>query len=294
MQKYFPLVLLAAATLIPACCTHQRPIQNFSELSDADLVIDKTAALVHYIGFTGTDDDGDRTFGEVDPEKDPQAELKPYCAATWVSSDVMLTAYHCVSDIGKPPVVEGEGPTTLEKMLEHIIGGPSQEWNPIGQELMYSVQTDIHDDANGAKFRGTNIAFVLATDPKHDLALVKARPLVGTVVPRHGVAKLAEARVGQDVQIVGHTVGLWWTYMRGSISQVRPNMPNANEDPTDVLQVAAPVFHGNSGGGAFNADGELLGVCSWIQSGLFGMGFFINAHEALPMLQHQSVVVVPR
>lgn len=265
MNKLMAGVVIVAATLLPACCVfnsvrHPEPRQNLAEQLES-----KTVALDHWVGAVGKDEDGDTTYGEVDPEEDPKAELRAYCAGVWISQDVILTAEHCVDDLGKPPVLQ----------LLQALGADVQDWDPTGQPVTYSGWGDIKDEGV-RKIRNAHQATVLAVDKDHDLALVKATPDTMDAIPRHPVAELAtEARVGDDVHIVGHTVGFWWSYTHGWIAQMRPGMLNPSEKRVNVIQISAPVWFGNSGGGAFNADGELLGIASWLRN-VPNISFFVD------------------
>ncbi len=290
MKKFFPMLVLAA-TFLPACALGNQlqvghPTKDVANVGSPQDVINKTAALVRWIGIVGTnEDDGSPIYDEVDPAKDPEARLQPYCAATWVSSDVMLTAAHCVEDLGRPP-------PTLEEIMGFLFGGvPFPTWDPTGQPVTYSTQNDIRTK-DKVSYRGVSDSVVLSFDKKHDLALLKVTPATGIAVPSHGVATIAKGvSVGEDIQIVGHPAGMWWTYIKGVIAQVRPMMPDADNDPVDTLQVSAPVYYGNSGGGAFNMQGELVGVSSWMRIGPPNMAFYIDVNVAKPMFTAVDVHV---
>ena len=63
--------------------------------------------------------------------------------------------------------------------------------------------------------------------------------------------------IGEHIFVVGHPRGMYWTYAEGTVSAYR------NESSVGkVVQVNATVWFGNSGGGVFDADGKLLGICS--------------------------------
>jgi S1-C subfamily serine protease len=49
------------------------------------------------------------------------------------------------------------------------------------------------------------------------------------------------------------------------------------------MQVSAPVWFGNSGGGAFNDEGEIVGIASFIMKGP-SLGFFIPVDSIRPFL----------
>lgn len=114
-------------------------------------------------------------------------------------------------------------------------------------------------------------ATVAYRDEKYDLAL-----LMALTRPVHQWASVAKqhAPVGAAVHIVGHPAGLYWTYMTGQVAGYHFTMaPLADTGP--VLQVQAPIYFGNSGGGAFDDDGQLVGICSF-GTRLPGEGFFVS------------------
>jgi len=246
----------------------------------AEQLEQKTVAMVQYVA---KDEDGDTVKSSPDA---PGAYLVPYCTGVWVSKVVFITAAHCVEGLNKP--VE-------QQILERIVpqsdweGIGIKKWDPVGQPLTYAARVDIQDTETRT-IRGTHPGRVLSYDKSHDLALVLATPNTTDAIPTHGVASVAtSARVGQEVHIIGHTIGLWYSYTHGWVAQIRPNALNACEEPVNALQISAPVFYGNSGGGAFNEDGELVGVMSWIRKGGPNLGFFIKYDEVNRFLQHARI-----
>lgn len=95
-----------------------------------------------------------------------------------------------------------------------------------------------------------------------DLALLE------TEMSHHYVVVSSSFRVGDRVHIVGHPIGLGWSYTVGIISAHRG----------EYIQVSAPIFFGNSGGGAFNEAGELVGISSFMLRGV-GIGFFVDGES---------------
>lgn len=57
----------------------------------------------------------------------------------------------------------------------------------------------------------------------------------------------------------------------------------------DLLQLSGAVWLGNSGGGAFNEDGELIGVCSWIDEGYPGVAFFVHADHVRDLMTRAGI-----
>src|SRR5208283_1039421 len=118
----------------------------------------------------------------------------------------------------------------------------------------------------------TMAAKVIGVDSKTDLALLKAQ---GSDFPFVAFASKAP-RVGDWVIAVGNPFGLGGTVTAGIVSARGRDIGSGPYD--DFLQIDAPVNHGNSGGPAFNAEGEVVGVNTAIFSpsgGSVGIGFAI-------------------
>ena len=115
-------------------------------------------------------------------------------------------------------------------------------------------------------------ARVIGTDPKTDLALLKVE---GAGFPAVTFAA-KPPRVGDWVIAVGNPFGLGGTVTAGIVSARGRDIGSGPYD--DFLQIDAPVNHGNSGGPAFNNEGEVVGVNTAIFSpsgGSVGIGFAI-------------------
>ena len=116
-------------------------------------------------------------------------------------------------------------------------------------------------------------ATVIGTDPKTDLAVVKVDG--ASDLPFVKLSD-AEARVGEWVVAVGNPFGLGGTVTAGIISARGRDI--AGSAYGDFLQIDAAVNTGNSGGPAFNVDGEVVGVNTAIFSpngGNVGIAFAI-------------------
>jgi len=273
-------VLIAGVVLLPACGASgaKYPGQS-NDLNLAQHLERKTVAMVHWIGDTGeVDEDGDKVRGEVDPTTHPEAELTPYCSGVWVSKDTFVTAQHCVQHLGHPKV------DPINEMLRRMLDIPDS-WDPTGQPAIYSSFGDVEDKAT-CKVRNTHTATVLANDPDHDLALVKVD---AGAIPHHEIAELAtNVRTGDEAHIVGHPAGMWWTYIKGVVAAVRPNCEGPSHHSFDAVHVSAPVFFGNSGGGAFNQDGQLIGISSWIRR-VPNTAFFVKFDYVSDLLKKNNV-----
>jgi serine protease Do len=121
----------------------------------------------------------------------------------------------------------------------------------------------------------TYTAKVIGTDPRTDVALIKVEG--GSDFP---FAKLSEgkARIGDWVLAVGNPFGLGGTVTAGIVSASGRDIGSGPYD--DFIQIDAPVNKGNSGGPAFNMQGEVVGVNTAIYSpsgGSVGIAFSIPA-----------------
>ena len=121
-------------------------------------------------------------------------------------------------------------------------------------------------------------AKVVGSDSKTDLALIKV-----DVNKSFPFVKFAERdpRVGDWVVAVGNPFGLGGTVTAGIVSARGRDIGSGPYD--DYIQIDAPINKGNSGGPAFNTDGEVIGVNTAIFSpsgGSVGIGFDIPAATA--------------
>ncbi|OCK54771.1 Do family serine endopeptidase [Bradyrhizobium sp. LMTR 3] len=121
----------------------------------------------------------------------------------------------------------------------------------------------------------TYTAKVIGTDQRTDLALIKVEGR--TDFP---FAKLSDSkpRIGDWVLAVGNPFGLGGTVTAGIVSASGRDIGNGPYD--DFIQIDAPVNKGNSGGPAFDTNGEVMGVNTAIYSpsgGSVGIAFSIPA-----------------
>ena len=121
----------------------------------------------------------------------------------------------------------------------------------------------------------TYTAKVIGTDQRTDLALIKVEG-----GGNFSFAKLSEGkpRIGDWVLAVGNPFGLGGTVTAGIVSAMGRDIGNGPYD--DFIQIDAPVNKGNSGGPAFNTEGDVVGVNTAIYSpsgGSVGIAFSIPA-----------------
>jgi serine protease Do len=124
----------------------------------------------------------------------------------------------------------------------------------------------------------TYTAKVIGTDPKTDLALIKV-----DANAQFSYVHFADSapRVGDWVVAVGNPFGLGGTVTAGIVSARGRDIGAGPYD--DYIQIDAPINKGNSGGPAFDIDGNVIGVNTAIFSpsgGSVGIGFDIPAETA--------------
>jgi serine protease Do len=133
-------------------------------------------------------------------------------------------------------------------------------------------------------------AKVIGTDPKTDLALIKVEN--ASNLPYVSFGDHAP-RVGDWVVAVGNPFGLGGTVTAGIVSAQGRNIGSG---AYDFLQIDAPINKGNSGGPAFDMNGNVVGVNTAIFSpsgGSVGIGFDVPAETAksvIAQLKDKGVV----
>ena len=134
-------------------------------------------------------------------------------------------------------------------------------------------------------------AKVIGTDPKTDLALLKVEQPGD--YPYVTLAK-GTPQIGDWVVAIGNPYGLGGTVTAGIISAKGRDIGDGPYDR--FLQIDAPINKGNSGGPAFNEQGQVVGVNTAIYSpsgGSVGIGFAIPAStvdRVVAALEHGGVV----
>jgi serine protease Do len=122
-------------------------------------------------------------------------------------------------------------------------------------------------------------AKVIGRDPRTDIAVLKIaadKPL-----PYVAFGDSGSMQVGDWVVAVGNPFGLGGSVTTGIISARGRDIHSGQFD--DFLQIDAPINRGNSGGPAFNLNGEVIGINTAIYSpngGSVGIGFAVPSNVA--------------
>ena len=135
----------------------------------------------------------------------------------------------------------------------------------------------------------TVTAKVIGKDPDDDLALLKVNPDGLTLVPLP-LGDSSTVQVGDPTVAIGNPFGLARTLTTGVVSALQRSIQAPNNFAIDnVIQTDAPINPGNSGGPLINAQGQVIGINSQIQTGTsgngsVGIGFAIPINTALAVI----------
>ncbi|HUP90927.1 MAG TPA: serine protease [Solimonas sp.] len=121
--------------------------------------------------------------------------------------------------------------------------------------------TNYHVVQNSQQVRVTqggieHTATVEATDPAHDVALLRATDVDAPAV---AFGRSDEVRVGDTVYAIGSPRGLELSLSEGIVAALRTS---SDHDDGRLIQTTAPVSPGSSGGGLFDASARLVGLVS--------------------------------
>lgn len=173
-------------------------------------------------------------------KRDPTTlEPSVMCSGVWIDERHILTAKHCVKGV---------------------------------DEIDYAVYSAVTPDKDFPFALPARVVKRGAGDI--DLALLV---ILDEVPPMHGVARLAmyAPNTGEQLHIVGHPLGLPWSYSPAWVSGQRSEMFGEKFGRLQLFSAGAP---GNSGGGVFNADGEVVGIfIEWLGNyGVPCVGFAVR------------------
>lgn len=121
---------------------------------------------------------------------------------------------------------------------------------------------------------GTNRATLIYADAGGDRCFLRVDGI--TLHPIQGVRKLDDIRIGETVYSLGAPIGLERSFGNGIVSGLR------QWEGVRVVQNSAPTWHGSSGGGLFDARGNLVGITTAISSITANMNFSIAAEDFWP------------
>jgi serine protease DegQ len=137
------------------------------------------------------------------------------------------------------------------------------------------------------------LARVVGSDPDTDLAVLR---IEGSNLPAMPLESGGPVSVGDVVLAIGNPFGLGQTVTQGIVSGLSRNQLNLSTYE-DFIQTDAAINEGNSGGALVNANGELIGINTYVigrRAGAEGIGFAIPlpaARQVLEQIIEHGVVI---
>lgn len=244
LKKVIKWIVLLSIVVIGGCCSGTQSSVQTQYANDIMTLETDTIAIV-----------------SLDEDKD----LAVHCAGVWVSRDTIVTAAHCIENPAFSELTQMLGEDFVKKFMPNI--------STAGNDVSYLINSDVSNISDVGPTHSARLAKVLFYDKGKDIAVLQAK---GNI-PDHTIAKISrdQVYVGENVHIMGHKVGYWWSYSRGYVAQVRIQSGPTKEN-VKVIQIDGTVWLGNSGGGAFNEKGELIGLCAYVDNRGPGLSFFIH------------------
>ncbi len=133
-------------------------------------------------------------------------------------------------------------------------------------------------------------AEVVGTDPASDLALIKVDAPTSELDPLT-LGDSSAVEVGDPVVAIGNPFGLDRTVTSGIVSALQRQIQAPNGFSIDnVIQTDAAINPGNSGGPLINAQGEVIGINSQIETGGSGTDGNVGIGFAIPINTAKGVI----
>lgn len=182
------------------------------------------------------------------------------------SDGYVITNAHCVS-------FEDDVYSTRTRSS---FGGSYTEYYASGKE------TRTYDTLT-ASFKDSDTKYtleVIAYDTTKDLAVAKITNTSGIVFKSAQFADSDLINMGEEVAVMGNAGGLGISITTGVVS-IEPAYDEQYKE--ELFRTDAAVNPGNSGGGIYNVNGELIGIVSAkiVSTSIENMGFAIAANEVI-------------
>lgn len=195
-------------------------------------------------------------------------------------------------------VVPKIAPSVVEITTEIVTNGNSifQQYIAQGAGSGVILSEDGYIVTNNHVIEGaSNITVKLMTGEEYTATLIGTDSATDVAILKIDANGLTPAKVGNSDEIqvgevtiaIGNPLGsLGGTVTTGIISAVGREITISGETMT-LLQTDAAINSGNSGGGLFNADGELIGIVNakTAASGIEGLGFAIPISDVVPVIE---------
>lgn len=246
MKKIVVCISLILIMILGGCCNQQIRLER----NNHDIVENIRSSTVALVAKTET------------------GNLATYCTAVWISNNKMITAEHCTTMIIDQMIGEIFHDDKNKKILVKAI---QKDF-----EISYTTfneGSELYDEMFDRVYK----IYVDKIDIDHDLATLVVDETMSQI-PEHSYVTIGNEspEVGDEIHMIGHPSGLLWTYNRGYVSA---NRGVGFLSPAKIgpwLQVSIPGWRGNSGCGAFNSQGELVGIASFMIDGVPNSIVFIH------------------
>ncbi len=127
-------------------------------------------------------------------------------------------------------------------------------------------------------------AYVLASDPEYDIALLKIISSNGDFPYLTTGNRQKKVLVGEKAIVIGNPYGLSSSVTVGVVSFVGRNLEIDNRKYDNLIQTDAAINPGNSGGVLLDGEGNPLGIVTAIFGEGKGIGFAIPMEDVMTML----------
>lgn len=197
------------------------------------------------------------------------------CSGVWISKNRILTARHCIES-----QIRQEMPSGFE-----FLAPPPDITKIPGVVMGYANYADL--DQKYTSLNKPKFAVAIAYHPVSDLAVLS------TIQDdyNHNFVSLSHVNPepGQKLHVVGHTIGMAYNYTSGSMSRIMEVSRFSGK--FTALHISVVIGPGNSGGGAFDEQGNLVGICSMYRTNFSGMGFFVDIETVREFLNSENIQI---
>ena len=241
MKKIFVAIFLIVSFLF-GCCANNNAVRQNQTLEERY----RTQQIIQHI------ENATIAFQVIDAFGNPLT----YCGGVWISKHKLITAKHCAQA------------TLSDESLPDLLILKSKIQFRLKSEI------DIYDYPFVASKIKAHEAEIIFSNSATDLAILNVKEDIEHVSVKINTIPL---HVGDPVHIMGHTSGLLYSYLPGTISKFR--LFNEIDKNVKIIQIMSAAWKGNSGGGAFDSNGELIGICSFVRKDTPNMSFFVSYEE---------------
>ncbi len=201
---------------------------------------------------------------------------------------LLFTLVGCDSNYSRPEikdVVDNYGNTVV------LINSKTSQGSGVVVDKSGKIITNWHviDDMDYGTVKHLDggyfpIKALLSKDESNDLALIKIDANNLSVVKFGNYSDLS---VGEVVVAIGNPFGLENTVTEGIISSLDREI-----NGTKLIQISNPISPGNSGGGLFNLNGELIGITTLAlnEEGAQNLNFAVPINHVKALLNYTSLI----